>query len=67
MQPDRLPAVTLEDHHPLDYIGEEAPAPAAKGEPTAYEDRNPREAPTPEQLAKEAAGDLVYSDGGAGQ
>ena len=66
MQPDRQSerpwAVTLEEVHQLDYIGEEAPHPYDKGEPEAEADRNAREAPTSGQLEAESAGDLELLD-----
>jgi hypothetical protein len=64
MQPDtqsaRPPAVTLEEHHPLHYIGEEALAPDDKGL-VPDEDQNPGEDLPSEQLAAEASEDMVFS------
>ena len=66
MQPGRqsemLWAVTPEDAHELDYIGEEASSPYDKGEPEAEADRNPREAQTDMELEAESAGDLDLLD-----
>lgn len=61
MQPDRPPAITLEEYHPLDYVGEEALAPNDKGLAPADEDQYPREDLTPGQLTAEGAGDMELS------
>jgi hypothetical protein len=63
---DRQSAITLEDDHPLAYVGGEAFAPIDTCRGPVDEDLDPPEGLTPEQLAVEEAsashGDLEFSE-----